>query len=48
VGISGIIVDNVSTLSETSNIYFAGLGSATCTTGGTGACATKMHQSNLQ
>ena len=48
VGISGIIVDNVSTLSETSNIYFAGLGSATCTTGGTGVCATKMHQSNLQ
>jgi hypothetical protein len=47
-GIGGITVDNVSTLSETSNIYFVGLGANVCTSGGNGACATKMHQSDLK
>lgn len=47
-GTSGIIVDNVSALSETSNIYFAPLGARVCSAGGNGACATKLHQSNLQ
>lgn len=47
-GTSGIIIDNVSTLSETSNLYFVTLAARVCTTGGNGACATKLHQSNLQ
>jgi hypothetical protein len=47
-GTSGLIVDNVSTLSQTSNIYFATLRGRVCTTGGSGACATKLQQSNLQ
>ena len=47
-GTSGMIIDNVSVLSETSNIYFVPLGARACTVGVTGACATKLHQSNLQ
>ena len=47
-GTSGMIVDNVSVLSETSNIYFVPLAARVCTAGGNGACATKLHQSNLQ
>jgi hypothetical protein len=47
-GTSGMIVDNVSTLSQTSNVYFVTLRARVCTTGGNGACATKLQQSNLQ
>jgi hypothetical protein len=47
-GTSGIIVDNVSTESQASNIYFDTLGARVCTTGGNGQCATKLQQSNLQ
>lgn len=47
-GTSGMIIDNVSVLSETSNIYFVPLAARVCTVGGNGACATKLHQSNLQ
>jgi len=47
VGISGLIIDNVSTSSQTSNIYFVFLVSSTCGTGGAGFCATKLHQSDL-
>jgi hypothetical protein len=47
-GTSGIIIDNVGTLSEASNIYFVPLRARGCTSGGNGACATKLHQSNLQ
>jgi hypothetical protein len=47
-GTSGMIVDNVSSLSQTSNVYFVTLASRVCTTGGNGACATKLQQSNLQ
>jgi hypothetical protein len=46
-GTSGLVVDNVSALSQTSNIYFVTLGARVCTTGGNGACATKLQQSNL-
>jgi hypothetical protein len=47
-GTSGIVVDNVGTQSETSNIYFSPLMNHACTAGGTGVCATKLHQSDLQ
>jgi hypothetical protein len=47
-GTSGMIVDNVSPLSQTSNIYFVTLGARPCTTGGSGACATKLQQSDLR
>ena len=47
-GTSGMIIDNVSVLSETSNIYFVPLAARVCAAGGNGACATKLHQSNLQ
>ena len=47
-GTSGMIVDNVSALSQASNIYFVTLAARVCTTGGNGACATKLQQSNLQ
>lgn len=47
-GTSGLIVDNVSALSQTSNIYFVTLAARVCTTGGNGACATKLQQSSLQ
>jgi len=47
-GTSGMIIDNVGTLSQTANIYFVTLGARVCTTGGNGACATKLQQSNLQ
>jgi hypothetical protein len=47
-GTSGMIIDNVSVLSETSNLYFVTLAARVCTAGGNGACATKLHQSNLQ
>jgi len=47
-GTSGMIVDDVSSLSQASNIYFVTLAARVCTTGGNGACATKLQQSNLQ
>jgi hypothetical protein len=47
VGISGLIIDNVSTSAQASNIYFVFLVSSGCGTGGTGFCATKLTQSAL-
>jgi hypothetical protein len=47
-GTSGMIIDNISVLSETSNIYFVPLAARVCSDGNNGACATKLHQSNLQ
>jgi hypothetical protein len=45
-GTSGITIDNISTASGASNIYFSTLGSETCTTsGGTGGCAVQASQS---
>jgi hypothetical protein len=46
-GPSGIIVDNESTDPQASSMYFSGLGSQSCGTGGTGYCAVKLTQSGL-
>ena len=47
-GSTGIIVDNVSTKSQASSIYFSTLGNQACAVGGTGHCAVKLTQSTLQ
>jgi len=52
VGTSGIIVDNVGTLGQDSNLYFTNLTTThTCGTQGGGnasACALKVAQARLQ
>jgi hypothetical protein len=47
-GTSGIIVDNVSSSTQASSIYFSTLNNQGCSTGGNGRCATKLTQSGLQ
>ncbi len=47
-GPSGIIVDNESTDPQASSIYFSGLGTQLCATGGTGYCAVKLTQAGLE
>jgi hypothetical protein len=50
-GTSGMVVDNVSTASQASSLYFGTLGATTCSTTGGGnvtACAVKRTQSGLQ
>lgn len=47
-GPSGIIVDNESTDAQASSIYFSGLTSDACATGGPGYCAVKLTQAGLQ
>lgn len=47
-GTSGIIVDNVSTQTQASSIYFSTQLSGACGAGGTGFCATKLTQAGLQ
>jgi hypothetical protein len=45
-GTSGVVIDNSSTVSGYSQIYFSTLGNQTCTTsGGTGGCAIQASQS---
>ncbi len=47
-GSSGIVVDNGSSTTGASNVYFSTLGNQACTTsGGTGGCAIQAAQSNL-
>jgi len=48
-GVSGIIIDNVSTAAQASNIYFSNEGNGPCGDGiTTGGCAVKLTQSGLQ
>lgn len=47
-GTSAIIADNVSSVAQASSIYFSTLGSGACGVGGTGFCAVKLTQSELQ
>jgi len=48
-GTSGIIVDNVSTFTGASQVYFSTLADGACTTnGGNGGCAVQASQSGLQ
>jgi len=48
-GVSGIIIDNVSTAAQASNIYFSSEGNGPCGDGiATGGCAVKLTQSGLQ
>jgi len=47
-GTSGLVVDNVSALSQTSNIYFVYAWGTCLHNRGNGACATKLQQSNLR
>jgi hypothetical protein len=46
-GTSDIIVDNESSDTQASSIYFSTLRSATCGVGGTGFCAVKLTQAGL-
>jgi len=46
-GPSGIIVDNESPDTQASSMYFSGLGTQVCGTGGTGYCAVKLTQLGL-
>ena len=46
-GASGIIVDNGSSTTGSSNAYFSTLGNQACTTGGTGGCAIQVLQNGL-
>jgi hypothetical protein len=48
-GTGGVIIDNTSTFSGASQVYFFTLGNQACTTsGGTGGCAMQASQSALQ
>jgi hypothetical protein len=45
-GVSGIVIDNVSSSTGASQIYFSTLANTTCaTSGGTGGCAIQASQS---
>jgi hypothetical protein len=49
-GTSGIVIDNTvpnGTVGQASSIYFITLANQACTTGGTGGCAVKLTQANL-
>jgi hypothetical protein len=43
-GTSGIVIDNTSSFSGASQIYFTPLGSQTCGTSGSGRCAIQLSQ----
>ena len=47
-GISGIIIDNTSTLSQASSLYFSTLSAVNVGTCGNQRCAVKLTQANLQ
>jgi hypothetical protein len=47
-GTSGIILDNTSTTTGASQVYFSTLTNAACGTGGSGGCAVQASQAKLQ
>jgi hypothetical protein len=46
-GTSGIIIDNVSAQTGSSNVYFSTLSNGPCGTSGTGGCAVQAGQNGL-
>jgi len=46
-GTSGIIIDNISSAGQASSFYFTTRSDEACTTGGSGGCAVKLTQANL-
>ncbi len=46
-GTSGISIDNLFSTAGASQVYFTPLANQTCTTGGTGGCATQASQAGL-
>jgi len=46
-GTSGIIIDNISSAGQASSFYFTTGADQTCSTGGSGGCAVKLTQANL-
>ena len=47
-GVSGIIIDNVSTAGQASSVYFTTQGVVTVGTCNNARCAVKLRQLNLQ
>lgn len=46
-GTSGIIIDNISSAGQASSFYFTNEADQACLTGGSGGCAVKLTQANL-